>query len=230
MVVDVLLLGCAAAFFPTLLAGVVVILSRPHPARLLLAFWAGGLTVSIAAGLLILHAFRGSSTIAGASKHELSPAIYLVGGGIAVVLAVLVGTPSGDRLRARWRERHPARAVRSPDRDPWAERILAKGSLPVAFAVGAVINLPGPYYLLALGEMAAASTPRTEAAVLVVAFNVLMFLSVELPLLGYVLRPEQTTVVVARFAAWLNRNGLRIVAVIVGGFGLVLLAKGLRIA
>lgn len=229
MTLDVLLLGCAAAFFPTLLAGVVVILSRPHPARLLLAFWVGGLTVSITAGLLILHAFRQSSTVAGASKHELSPPVYLVAGAVALAIALFMGTPGGRRLRERWARRRPKRPPKHPDRDPWAERVLAKGSMPMAFAVGGVINLPGPYYLLALGEMASAQTPRADAVLLVIAFNLLMFVSVEGPLIGYVLWPDRTTAVVSRFAAWLNRNGLRIIAMMIGAFGVVLLAKGLAL-
>ena len=56
--------------------------------------------------------------------------------------------------------------------------------------VGAAINLPGPFYLLALGDIASGgySTPRRS---LIVLFNAIMFLLVEVPLVGYLLRPEK---------------------------------------
>jgi hypothetical protein len=226
---DIILLGCAAAFFPTLLAGVVVMLSRPHPARLLLAFWIGGMTVSITAGILILHQFRHSAAVAGSTKHHVSVTVYLVGGIIALLLAALMGTPQGRRLRENWRRRHPKKVKPDKHRDPWAERVLARGSMPVAAVVGGVINLPGPYYLIALGQMAADKMPQGEALAGILIFNVLMFALVEGPLIGYILRPDATSAIVDRLAAALNRNGLRIIALILAVFGTVMIVKGVKL-
>jgi hypothetical protein len=47
VVANVFVLALAAAVYPTLLAGVIVILSRPNPLRLLGGFLLGGMTISI---------------------------------------------------------------------------------------------------------------------------------------------------------------------------------------
>ena len=53
----IVLLAFAAAVFPTLIACVAIIISRPAPRRLLTAFYAGGLTASLISGTVVLAAF-----------------------------------------------------------------------------------------------------------------------------------------------------------------------------
>jgi hypothetical protein len=222
---EVLALGLVSAVFPTLLAGVLVILSRPHPARLLVGFWFGGFSVSVIAGLLILHVLESSNDVLGTSSDSLSPAAYFIAGALASAVALMIVTSRGQRMAADLKARHP-RKPKAEDKDPWATRVLARGSFPIAFAVGAVINLPGPFYLIALGSMADANHSAPIDLGLVLIFNLCMFLLVEIPILGWMFRPERTTELVARLAAWLNRNGLRIVAAVIGVFGIGLLVKG----
>ena len=50
----ILPLAFAAALYPTLLAGVIVILNRPTPKPLLVGFLLGGLLISVTAGLIIV--------------------------------------------------------------------------------------------------------------------------------------------------------------------------------
>ncbi|MSX12587.1 MAG: GAP family protein, partial [Actinobacteria bacterium] len=52
---QILLYAIGSAFFPALLAGVSVILTRDRPAALLLAFYIGGMLVSISVGLILLE-------------------------------------------------------------------------------------------------------------------------------------------------------------------------------
>jgi len=54
----IVLLALAAAVFPTLIACVAIMISRPEPRRLLLAFYAGALIVSVTAGIVVLDAFN----------------------------------------------------------------------------------------------------------------------------------------------------------------------------
>ena len=59
------------------------------------------------------------------------------------------------------------------------------------------------------------------------AFNVIMLILLELPLLGYALAPEWTATTVGRFGDWLARRGAR-VAVIAGiTVGLLLILRGI---
>ena len=57
--------------------------------------------------------------------------------------------------------------------------------------VGAAINLPGPFYLLALGDIATGGYSTAEQLGLIVLFNAIMFLLVEVPLTGYLVQPER---------------------------------------
>ena len=96
--------------------------------------------------------------------------------------------------------------------------------------VGAAINLPGPFYLLALGDIATGNHGTAEQLGLIVLFNAIMFVLVEVPLVGYLVRPEATAERVASFATWLNANGLRVMGWLVGAVGIGLIVQGLAAA
>jgi hypothetical protein len=68
------------------------------------------------------------------------------------------------------------------------------------------------------------SVASTVASVLV--FNAIMLILLELPLLGYLLRPDATAAAVDRFSRWLSRRGAQIL--IAGGtfIGCALLLRG----
>ena len=53
-----------------------------------------------------------------------------------------------------------------------------------------------------------------------------MFLLLEVPLVSYLVRPEETAKRVAAMSGWLDANGLRITGGLVGVFGASLLAQG----
>ena len=65
-------LALAAAFYPTTLAVVVIIFTRPNPARLLGAFLIGGLTTSVLVGLGVLALIKGSGVVGGSSSRTRS--------------------------------------------------------------------------------------------------------------------------------------------------------------
>jgi Sap, sulfolipid-1-addressing protein len=226
---QILLLAFAAAVFPTLIACVAVMISRPEPRGLLLAFYLGGLISSLTAGVVVLAYFNDGNTVLGSTSSTPSPGTSIVAGLVSLVLAWLMTSPRGHELLDRWRSRHPRR--REKKQGPsWAERHLNRANARVAFVVGAAINLPGPFYLLALGDMATGGYSTAEQLGLIVLFNGIMFLLVEVPLVGYLVRPEQTAERVASFATWLNANGLRIMGWLIGAVGIGLIVQGLAAA
>src|SRR3954463_8426162 len=153
------------------------------------------------------------------------PGTYLLGGVLCLAVAYLMGTDRGAALRARRAAKRPATpAKEGPSR---AERALGGDRAALAFAVGAVINVPGVYYLSALHDMATGSYSNAEQITLIVLFNLVMFVLVEAPLLSYAISPAKTAERVTRFQDFLTRNAARIVAVLALGFGIVLLAKGI---
>ena len=225
----IILLALAAAVFPTLIACVAIILSRPEPLRLLVGFYAGGLIVSLSAGIVVLDAFKRGDSVAGSSSSTPNPAASIVAGLVALALGWLMVSGRGQMLLNRWRTSHPPKREKK-EGPSWAERHLDRANLAVAFAIGAAINLPGPFYLLALGEIANGSYGRPAELGLILLFNAIMFVLIEVPLAGYLLRPERTAGQVARLSSWLNRNGLRVMGALVALVGVSLVIQGVAAA
>jgi Sap, sulfolipid-1-addressing protein len=219
---DIFLLSLAAAVYPALLASAVVILALPQPRGLLLGYLIGGMTVSITAGLLIVPAFEDSNPVIG-SKSTVSPGAYIFAGVLLLAVAWLLGTRRGRDLTERRRAR-PKKPQR--DKPSWTNRVLSRESAYVALGVGAVMNLPGPWYLLALRDIADGSYSRPTQIGLIVLFNVVMFTLIEVPLVGYLLQPDRTAARVAAFNDWLGRNARNIVAILALGIAVYAIVSG----
>jgi Sap, sulfolipid-1-addressing protein len=226
---QIVLLAFAAAVFPTLIACVAVMISRPEPRGLLPAFYLGGLIASLTSGAVVLAYFNDGNTVLGSTSSTPSPGTSIVAGLVSLLLAWLMASHRGRALLDRWRSRHPSRHE-TKQGPSWAELHLGRANARVAFVVGAAINLPGPFYLLALGDMATGGYSTAEQLGLIVLFNAIMFLLVEVPLVGYLVQPEATAERVASFATWLNANGLRVMGALVGAVGVGLIVQGLTAA
>ncbi len=148
---------------------------------------------------------------------------------VALLFPGLEATTRGNAILDRWRSRHRRRRGRESkpvDERSWAERRLGRASWKVALLVGAVINLPGPFYLLALGKIARGSYSTLQQIAPILMFNAIMFVLLEVPLVGYLIRPTATATRVSAMSAWLNTNGLRITGWLVALCGAGLLAQG----
>lgn len=224
----IVLLAFGAAFFPLLLACVAILISRPEPRRLILAFYLGGLLMSVASGIVVLRLFAGGNEIAGSTADHPHGGVSIGIGVVGLFFAWLLVTHRGRALVDSWRARRPRRRApkKSHEGPSWVERRLSKATIRIAFVVGAAINLPGPFYLLALGDLASGHS-TAEQAIGIVAFNAIMFLLLEVPLVGYLVDPRWTEEAIADAGSWLNANGLRIVGALVGAISLGLLLQGL---
>src|SRR5689334_9391880 len=126
---EIIPLALAAAVYPTLLAGVIIILGRPAPKPLLLGFLLGGLITSMVAGCIIVFALGGS--VSKSSQRSASPVVDLVGGILAVLIAVTLARKP-DLIRER-RARRAARHASNPrasehraeEHDSFTTRMLA---------------------------------------------------------------------------------------------------------
>jgi hypothetical protein len=61
---------------------------------------------------------------------------------------------------------------------------------------------------------------------LVAVFYVIMFASVEVPIVAYGIAPDRTAAAVAGFNNWLNRNGRRVAVWVLLVIGVYLLVRG----
>jgi Sap, sulfolipid-1-addressing protein len=231
---SIILLAIAAAVYPQLLAVVVIILTRPNPQPLVWACYLASLLVSVGSGVLIFAVFQSRGSVAGTSSHRLGSAAYLTVGAIAVLVAVLISTRRGravfdrDRQALHRADRRPrpgsAAAARTRAR---AERALSEGSVVVACLVGALLAVPGPFDLVALGRLARGGYGLVAAAGAMVVFALIKFILIEVPIAGYTIEPGGTAATVSRFSRWMQTNKLAGIAAIVGLLGVALIGRGI---
>ena len=213
---ELLLLAIASAFYPLLLAVVIIFLARPRPKLLLLYFLAGALLVSISIGLVAVSVLD-AADIGESARGSVNAAFYFVIG----VAAVIIGA-------------HFLRTAPRPKKDSgkpsMTQRLLTNDSNWLVFALGMLLNLPGLWYLLGLKNIALADYGGAEEVLLILAFNVIMFAFVEVPLIGYTLVPEWSSRQVNRLNAWLHRNGRHLGGCIAVALGIYLITRGILTA
>jgi Sap, sulfolipid-1-addressing protein len=220
-VINVLVLAVISAISPAILAVVIVVLNRPNPRRLLLAYLVGGMVTSIAVGLAIVVSLNESELLAGPSPTA-DPIVNFTIGALALIVAYVLATDRDARFEARRRERRASR----PPRDPWSERVLSRGNAPIAFAVGVALNLPGAFYLVALKDIAKSQHGVGDEIFAILVFNLIMFVLAEVPLLGYSLAPEETRARVEALNAWMARHARQMVVAVATLAGLYLIGRG----
>lgn len=219
--INVLVLAAASAVSPTILAVVIVVLHRPSPRRLLAAYLVGGMLTSIAVGIAIVTSLNELNLVSGSSPAA-DPIVNFTIGFLALLVAYVLAT---DR-DAGFSERRRDKRAEKPQRDPWSERVMSRGSAPIAFAVGVALNLPGAFYLVALKDIAQGWSGTASQVAVIVVFNLIMFVLAEVPLLGYSFAPEATQVKVEALNEWMARHARQIVITVATVIGLYLVARG----
>lgn len=209
-------LALAAAVYPTLLAGVIVLLAREKPVAMLAAFLAGGVSISVGAGLIIVFALGGA--VSTKSQRSASPAVDLIAGILSLALAAVLWERIGANRDARTKPKKEGPS--------WTQRTLGEGTVWAAFGAGLILNVPGIWYLDALKDIsqANASTAATIGAVLL--FVVVMFALAELPLVGYVVDPGGTSIRVDGFQGWMSKHAMTVAICAAALIGVYLTTKG----
>lgn len=213
-----LLLALLAALNPTLLAATTVMLVLSNPARLMLGYLLGALMTSITLGLVIVSSLESTSAVS-TTQNTVNPAVDIALGLLAILAAYVVARSSKRRAS----NPEPPRSKPPPR---WQAR-LSRSSPRGAFAVGALLTLPGASYLAGLSHIDRAnySTPVTVLAI--IGFNLVMLMLLELPLLGFFIAPEWTQRQVAAARAQVSRHGRQIALSGLRLVGAALILKGL---
>ena len=103
----------SAAFNPTLLAALMVMLLSANAKRLMFGYLLGALMTSITVGLVIVFALPEASATSTA-RNTLSPALDLALGLIALVIAFALGTGPHHRSEERREKRKAAKEKKGP--------------------------------------------------------------------------------------------------------------------
>jgi Sap, sulfolipid-1-addressing protein len=202
---DVFFLAFLAALYPSLLAATTVMLMLPHPKRLLLGYLLGAAMTSIALGLVIVFALQDSGAL-NAGKTTLGPGEDIVLGLLALAIGFVLGSGRDERLAARRKARKAAKGKVKEGPPRW-QRELGKGSARVTFVVGAVLTLPGATYITALSRIADEELAVPLTVLSVLAFNLIMLMLLELPLLSYTFAPDWTPKAIERGKQKLRLRG-----------------------
>jgi hypothetical protein len=220
---DVFVFALTAALNPTLLTATTVMLLLPRPKRLLLGYLLGALLTSITLGLVIIYTLLDSGAVS-TQKHTVSPSIDLAIGGILLVLAFVLATGRQERLAER---RRAKRAAKEPSGPPRWQQFLGRGSARSAFVIGALLTLPGGSYIVGLTRIHDLDYSVAATVALVIAFNLIMLILLEAPLISYAVAPDWTPRAIDRAKAWVGRHWLRFAIVGLTAMGLALVARGL---
>jgi hypothetical protein len=218
-------LALAAAVYPTILAGVIVLLRQENPRPLLLGFWLGGLVISLAAGIGVVVVLEQTNKTIDTSSTT-RPVLDIVIGLLSLWLAWAVWTGHTRRLEA-WRERRKAKKPPpDPNKQSFADRWLGRGSIWLAVAAGVILNLPGVWYLAALTDIADAR-PLSYQLLQIAIFNLIMFTLVEVPLFLYIVDPGRAQRTVDTFDAWARRHKREVGSSVGAAVGIYLITKGI---
>jgi hypothetical protein len=209
-------LALLASLNPTLLAATTVMLILSNPGRLMLGYLLGAMMTSVTLGVVIVFSLNDTSVV-NDTQNTINPGLDIALGAVALVVArVLV---PGRTHRARRRPEKPKATPR------WQTK-LSKSSPRGAFAVGALLTLPGASYLAGLRQIADLNYADAVTVVLVIAFNVVMLMLIELPLLGFAVAPDWTRRQVAAAKSFAARHGRRLAAYVLAVIGTALVIKG----
>ena len=139
-------------------------------------------------------------------------------------MVFIVGTGRDKRRRARSARKREAAKDKQPPR--W-RRQLSKGSARDTFVVGILLSFPGASYIAGMDLLAKQNVGTTGTVLVVLAFNLISLALLEIPLLGYALRPAATATAIERFSGWLTRRGGRVALIVGAGIGILLLVRGI---
>jgi hypothetical protein len=219
---SIFVLSLSAAANPTLLAAVALMLTRPRPKPMLLAFLVGALLISVTCGLLLVFLFAGTRT-ASTAKHTVSPIVDITLGALILGITFWVASGRDQRLRA-WRDRRREKAKDKPP--PRWRRTIENGSPWTAFVLGIALSLPGAEYVASMDILSKQGVAIGVTVLVVVAFNAVQLLILEIPLLGYMVKPQSTEAAVERFTDWIRRHGHRLAVIVAVAIGVALILLG----
>jgi Sap, sulfolipid-1-addressing protein len=218
---EIFLYSLIAAANATLLAAVTVMLFLPSPKRLLFGYLLGGLLVSLTIGFVIVFSVHQSGATSTA-QNTLSPAMDIALGLILLVVAYVLGSERAELRRER-KKKEKEGVEKGPSK---VERALGRDSARVTFLVGMALTLPGVSYLAALHKLDELNYATVPTILVILGFNAMLLIILEIPLIGYFFAPERTVVAVQDFRAWLSRNGLRAGIYGAAGLGALLIIRG----
>lgn len=221
-------LAFAAALNPKLLAIDLLLIDNRRPRAMFASILAGGLSMAIAVGLVDVLVVQADTVN---KQKSVSAGVDLALGLILLIIAVLLVTGL-PLLRRRRRAATAAAPTKTKTKakakgNGWAQRALSEPRPLLAFAIGALIGLPGASYLAALHNLIAGHYSTGTRVLGVIVFSLIELLLIIIPWLALELWPARTAAFLRRAQAWVAGHARQLMAWVAGLLGAYLVISAL---
>jgi len=203
-------LALISSLYPLGLAAILLLARAPQPRPKESAFLAGALACTLAVGYVVVFVLHGSG-VGQSSQGSSQYWVRLVTGVVFMAAAVVLA-------------RRPPKPRSGPSR---LSRAAGEGGLFAIFVAGIALYLPSPTYLAALEEVGSTKMSAAATAVWVLIVVALVLITVEVPVLLFLLAPGWTVPKLEAVNAWLDRHGHSLLLWVVAAIGLWLFLQGL---
>ena len=188
-----------SAVNPTLLAATTLMFLLERPGRLMLGYWLGSMFVSLTLGLVIIFAIQGSSLVK-TTKHTASPIVDFALAATFLILTAVLATGRDRGVQER-RQSHKAKRGKENKTPRWQQQ-LNKGTARTTFIIGALLGLPGASYLIGLEKIDKLHYSTAVTVLLVLGFNLVQFLLIEVPMISFRIAPTRTPIAIDGAKEW----------------------------
>lgn len=208
MTVEIIVLAMASMIRPTSLAATYALLEHDSRRPLMAAYVVGGLTFTIAFGLVVVYAFHGIHLHAGTGRTK---AIAEVAGGVVALafgVALLTGRVQGPDAQEAPESKGRLNAMLS-------QRLTTR----VAVLAGPATHIPGVFYFIALNVIVAHNARVARGAFALVVYNTIWFALPIAALVMCIVHPGAARAAVGSLDQWArthSRSMLLCVSFIVG--------------
>jgi uncharacterized membrane protein YidH (DUF202 family) len=203
MPVQAIPLALIASLYPLGLAAILLLAeaARPRPKEALFVLGAAVCTLTV--GLVVVFALHGAGI--GQSSQRSDQYWLRLATGVFFMLAAVF-------LARRRPKPHSG-----PSR---VSRAASSGGLLGVFVVGIALYLPSPFYLSALEVIGTTRMSTTAMAIWVIIAVALVLITIEVPVLLYLLTPGWTVPRLQAVNGWLDRNGRTLAVAVLAAIGL----------
>jgi hypothetical protein len=211
MPVQAIPLALAASLYPLGIGALLLLTQAARAQSKVAVFLAAAVACTVPIGFVVVFALHGIG-LDQDSKRSASYGLRLAIGVVLLVAALVV---------ARW----PSKPHTKPSR---VTGLAREGGLIGVFAAGvALYVLPSPVYLAALEVVGSTKMDTAARAAWVLIVVALVLITVEVPVLLFLLAPGRTVPRLRALDAWLGRNARTLLAMVLAVIGLWEVIDGL---
>jgi hypothetical protein len=203
MPVQAIPLALISSLYPLGLAAILLLAETPRPRARVSVFLIGALACTLTVGFVIVFVLHDAG-VGQRSQRSDQYVLRLVIGVVFMAAAVFLA-------------RRRPRPHSGPSR---VSRAASQGGPFAIFVVGVAFYLPSPTYLSALQVVGTTEMNDAATAVWVIIVVAIVLITVEVPVLLFLLAPGWTMPRLHAVNGWLDRNGHALLVAVVGAIGL----------